>query len=240
MPPHHPPACCRRRIVWQFHRFRPTLSAIGMITGPAPPPPSAVRPLATEVPPRGKPIRQGHSAAAHRPPPPRGQPPPPTSPAPTTAVPPAESIRSYERAHYGVGASEGAQYGFILPLAFRLIVRQDYDRVAGFLAAFFADVVRRIEHAARNIGAAIESFLAEHVFEFMLDDVEIVAEWQAQPGLPVEYHHADPVAVSKNLHGLVRRIRQAFDVRLHASAHVEKQQHVDGISSLSKLRIGCF
>jgi len=137
-------------------------------------------------------------------------------------------VGSYERTHYGVSAIEGAQYGLILPLAFRLVVREDHYGAPGIFPALFADIVRRIEHAPRNIGSAVESFLTEHVFQFLLNDVQIVAEWHAQPGLPVKYHHRDPVPFSKNLQGLVSRIRQAFDVWLHTPAHVKKQENVDG------------
>ena len=100
--------------------------------------------------------------------------------------------------------------------------------MASFLAAFFGQVVGGIVHPTGNIGAAIEGFLAENESEFTLDEIEIVTEWKPKPRLPVEHHDADPVAATEYKHGLVRRLRQPFYVRLHASTYIEEQQHIDG------------
>ena len=52
--------------------------------------------------------------------------------------------------------------------------------MASFFAAFFGEVISCIVHAAGNIGAAVEGFLAENEFEFTLDEIEIVSEGQPQ------------------------------------------------------------
>ena len=48
-----------------------------------------------------------------------------------------------------------------------------------FLAAFFRDVVSCIVHSAGNIGATIERFLAEHEFEFTLDQSRLLRKGAA-------------------------------------------------------------
>ena len=57
--------------------------------------------------------------------------------------------------------------------------------------------------------------------------IQVVAEWKAQAALTVEHHDADPIAAAKYLHRVMRRLGKTLDVRLHASAYVEKQQHVN-------------
>src|SRR5215469_15042957 len=70
-------------------------------------------------------------------------------------------IRRDQSAHDGVRSRQRPRHCFVIAIKLGLIVGQDHDRPPRFLTSVAPDVVGCVQHAARYVGASVESFVAE-------------------------------------------------------------------------------